>query len=205
MSYFSKDPKITYAAIKLQDTIENLAAKPDDDFDFISVNREETLEFYASVFSPQHIPDLSEREFTDFLLYKNNHHWTNLHRVGKFMVQDMELLREALLILLDESIPIEDRINQLRPERYWGSNSMVSYVGMPVLTPILLVNHPTKYGVWNNTSDYGLKLTRLWDARWNSLSTGQAYCEMNQIYRELCKVLQIDLWTLDALWWMIKK
>jgi hypothetical protein len=78
--------------------------------------------------------------------------------------------------------------------------SMVSHLGMPVLTAILQVVFPDKYGVWNNTSDAGLKTVRLWERRWETQPTGDSYVEMNQIYLQLSTALGIDLWTLDALW-----
>jgi hypothetical protein len=205
MNDYSSNPKITFAEIKLQDVLEAQNIAPDSDFDFIVKHREETLAKYQPVFSPDHIPFLTKSEFYDFLLFRNNHHWDSLHRVGKYMVEDIDLLREAITILLDESMFVEDRINQLRPERYWGTNSMVSHLGMPVLSAILLIVHPEKYGVWNNTSDAGMKLVRLWDKNWETQPTGKTYVEMNQIYHEISLKLNVDLWTLDALWWVLKK
>jgi hypothetical protein len=205
MSDFSTNPKITFAECKLQDLLEYQAINPDSDYVHITSHRDETVSKYQLIFAPKHIPFLSKGEFSDFLLYRNNHHWDSLHRVGSYMVEDMDLLKEALTILLDETITIDDRINQLRPERYWGKNSMVSHLGMPVLSAILLIIYPDKYGVWNNTSDTGLKLVRLWDKHWETQPTGKTYIEMNQIYQELCSYLKIDLWTLDALWWVLKK
>ena len=82
---------------------------------------------------------------------------------------------------------------------------MVSHLGMPVLTAILLIMHPDRYGVWNNTSDAGMKIVRLWQPRWETDPAGDCYVEINDIYRQLAHGLGIDLWTLDALWWVIKK
>ena len=81
---------------------------------------------------------------------------------------------------------------------------MVSHLGMPVLTAILLVVHPDKYGVWNNTSDEGMRIVKLWKSEWENEPAGDAYLEMNQIYLELCRQVKVDLWTLDALWWVLK-
>jgi len=143
--------------------------------------------------------------FNLFLLFRNNHHWDSLHRVGKFMTADMNLLREALTILIDESEPIRERLNRLRPERYWGEHSMVSHLGMPVLTAILQVTQPDHYGVWNNTSDAGMKKIKLWKRKWDGQPAGDSFEEMNGIYLFLAKTLDIDLWTLDSLWWVMKK
>ena len=128
-----------------------------------------------------------------------------MNRVEKFITEDMDLLRRALLILVDESRPIRDRLNELRPERSWATKSMVSHLGIPMLTAILQVMFPEKYGVWNNTSDIGMKRVKLWEKRWEKQPTGDSYVEMNEIYLYLAESLGIDLWTLDVLWWMLKK
>ena len=202
---YSDDPKLTFAQVKLQDLLDDLVSNPDLDFLDITKNRDQVLTRYQAIFEPSRIPKLTKSEFESFLLYQNNHHWNSLHRVQKHMTEDMELLREALGILLNERIPVKDRLNQLRPERYWGEHSMVSHLGIPVLTAILLVIYPEKYGVWNNTSDAGLKIVRLWNPRWEQESAGDVYIEMNKLYLQIRDYLNIDLWTLDALWWVIKK
>jgi len=100
---------------------------------------------------------------------------------------------------------VRERLNELRPERHWATNSMVSHMGTPLLTAILQVTQPDKYGVWNNTSDTGLKAVRLWDSRWETQLAGDSYIEMNDISLYFAECLKIDLWTLDSLWWMMKK
>ena len=199
------DPKLTYALFKLQDVLEAQQENPHPDFLDITSHRDQVLGRYQPIFHPSRIPTLTKTEFESFLYYKNNHHWDSLHRVKKQITANMPLLREALLILLDESRPVRERLNQVRPERDFGQHSMVSYLGTPVLTAILLVAYPNKYGVWNNTSDTGLDIVRLWDPRWEGDPAGDVYEEMNQIYLQLCHYLKIDLWTLDALWWVLKK
>jgi hypothetical protein len=202
---FTNDPKITYARIKLDDLLQLQKVSPHPDFVLITKSKESVINRYQQIFSENHIPILTKTEFQSFLLIKNNGHWDSLHRVGKFMTQDMGLLREALLILVDERQPIQKRLNELRPERYWGEHSMVSHLGMPVLTAILQITYPSKYGVWNNTSDFGLRHVKLWNHNWENQSAGDIYLEMNKIYLYLSKQLAIDLWTLDVLWWLFKK
>lgn len=201
---FANNPRITYAVILLQDLLAD-DVENDSEFQDIASHKEMVIKKYQSIFSKEHIPLLTVAEFKEFLPFKNNHHWTQLPRVGGRITQEMPILREALTLLLDESVPVVNRINELRPERYWGEHSKVPFLGMPILTAILLINHPEKYGVWNNTSDAGMKIVRLWDKRWETEPTGNSYVEMNTIYHELSQQLQVDLWTLDALWWTLRK
>jgi hypothetical protein len=199
------DPRLTYALYKLQDVLDAQREHPHPDFLDITTHHDEVLARYQPVFHPSHIPNLTRYEFESFLYFKNNHHWDSLHRVKTPMTANMPLLRQALSILLDEGRPVRERLNQIRPERYFGQHSMVSHLGTPVLTAILLVVNPDKYGVWNNTSDEGLHIVRMWDPRWGGDPAGDVYDEMNRIYQQLCHYLQIDLWTLDALWWILKR
>ncbi len=199
------DPKLSYAVIRLSDALETQKSNPNPDFTDITSHKEEVLARYQPLFHPASVKNLSKDVFLSFLLYKNNHHWDSLHRVGKYMTEDMDLLRDAITILLDEKRPIRDRLNEIRPERTWGKNSMVSHLGTPVLTAILMISYPEEYGVWNNTSDDGLKKVMLWDKNWETLPAGDSYIQMNSLYHQLTRWLHIDLWTLDALWWFVKK
>jgi hypothetical protein len=199
------NPKVNYALYKLENLLDEQRENPHPDFAHITTHKDVALARYQPVFSASHIPELTKAEFESFLLFKNNNHWDSLHRVGKFMTEDMDLLREALATLVDESRPVRDRLNKLRPERYWGQHSKVSHLGMPVLTAILQVTQPDKYGVWNNTSDAGLKQVRLWSRSWETGLGGDSYVEMNEFYLYFADCLKIDLWTLDALWWVMKK
>jgi hypothetical protein len=203
--FLADDPKVTYALYKLEDLLNEQRENPHPDFTNITSHKEQVLAYYQPIFSARHIPVLTEAEFKSFLSFKNNYHWTGMERVRKHMVQDMGLLREALTILIDESRPIRDRINEVRPGRGLGSESMVSHLGIALLTAILQVTQPDKYGVWNNTSDTGLKKVKLWDKRWETQLAGDSYVEMNEIYLYFATSLGIDLWTLDALWWVMKK
>ena len=199
------DPKITFALFKLEDELNNQREQPHPDFVDITTHKDEVLSRYQPIFSSNHLPVLTKSEFESFLNIKNNHHWNNMHRVQGHITEDMDLLRKALLILVDESRPIRERLNEIRPERSWATHSMVSHLGMPMLTAILQVTQSEKYGVWNNTSDFGMKDVQLWDKRWEQKLAGDCYIEMNEIYLYLAEKLGIDLWTLDALWWIFKK
>ena len=56
-------------------------------------------------------------DFKEFVLYENNRHWWGIHRHQTKLVQDMPILRQALGVLLDESRPIEKRLDWIVPER----------------------------------------------------------------------------------------
>jgi H2-forming N5,N10-methylenetetrahydromethanopterin dehydrogenase-like enzyme len=73
--------------------------------------KDEVLAKYRPIFSMDNLNNLTADDFKGFLLFKNNQHWDSLHRQGGWMTEDMNKLRSALKILMDEPKPIEKRLN----------------------------------------------------------------------------------------------
>jgi len=161
--------------------------------DFIIPARDEVIGYFGKLFAPARIEEVTAEEFKSFLPFKNNKHWTGLTRHQENMCSDMSRLRDALSLLLDEGQPIEDR--------YTKAVGMIRGLGKAVACAILLVAYPERYGVWNNTSEAGLKKLDLWPRFDRGASRGEKYVLINEILRELAGSLDLDLWTLDALWW----
>lgn len=164
-------------------------------YDEVVATREQVFAKYRPVFSPEHISSLTKDEFTSFLYFENNRHWSGLYRQGLGAAADMEKLRQALAVLLDENTPIRQRF----PEAL----GMVSGFGKAIATAILTVVYPEKYGVWNNTSEAALRQVNLWPNFERGEGVGGRYEKINALLVRLSSDLGIDLWTLDALWWVL--
>ena len=163
--------------------------------------QEAVLERYQPIFSPENLPNLSAEDFHSFLLFRNNHHWENIHRQSSRMTANMDRLRKALGILVDESRDVKDRLEVLLPKQ---GKPMVKGLGRAVITPILFVSHPDKYGVWNSPAEAGMKSVGLFpEFAWGA-SFGERYVKVNQVLLRVSQDLRVDLWTLDALWWVMK-
>jgi hypothetical protein len=158
--------------------------------------QDEVLERFQPLFSRDNLLELSAHEFHAFLRSDNNQHWSSLHRHGPRMTEDMDTLRKALYILLYEEGEIADRFARAVP--------MVTGMGRAVATAILLVVYPSQYGVWNTTSEGGLKSLDLWPAFGRGSSIGEKYAQINDILIHLATALEVDLWTLDLLWWQLE-
>lgn len=159
-------------------------------------SKNEVLSKYQPVFSPEHIPYLKAEEFSDFLYFGNNKHWSGLHRQKETITQDMEGLKSALLILVDESLPVRDRLDRIRPK---GGKSLVKGIGEAISTAILQVIGPDKYGVWNTTSKKGLEKAGIFPLIKKDASFGEQYVALNEVLIALSRAINVDLWTLDAL------
>jgi len=163
--------------------------------------KDEVLARYQPMFAPENVYKLSSEDFCSFLLFRNNRHWDSVHRQGGAMTADMPKLRQALTVLLDENVDIRSRLDQLRPA---SGEPMVKGLGRAVITAILQVMYPDKYGVWNNTAESGMKQLDLWPQMPRGASFGERYVVLNPVLHETARELGIDLWTLDMLWWRIQ-
>jgi hypothetical protein len=162
----------------------------------------EVLNRFRPYFSQEHLPKLSEQEVWDFLAFKNNKHWTGLDRHRAKVTADMPKLRKTLQVLLDESKPIDQRLRYVRPRN--GKNPVPS-LGRAIITPILLVSYPDRYGVLNTTVESGMKEVGVWPTLQRGSDFADKYLAVNEILLELASELGTDLWTLDALWWGVLK
>lgn len=152
-------------------------------------------ERFQPVFAPEHVAQITEDEFRPFLHFEHNRHWTGLYRQGSRLCSDMDKLRQALAILVDESRPITSRFEE--------PISMIKGMGQNIVSGILLICHPDKYGVWNSRSEGVMRRMGVWPKFERGESYGSRYAKVNAILLQLCDSLQVDLWTLDTLWWFL--
>ncbi|MGY6770950.1 hypothetical protein [Komagataeibacter sp. NFXK3] len=139
---------------------------------------------------------LTAQDYHDFLSIKHNHHWSGLERLGRSAADDIDNLRAAISILVDETKPLS--------ERFDTALSMIHGVGPATLSPMLLLAYPDRYGVWNGTSEPEMRDRAIWPTFPHGSSPGNKYEIINSVLIELSKELGVDLWTLDALWWVSK-
>ncbi len=110
--------------------------------------RIQAYDFYRHKFSPTHVHNLREDEFHHFLTPSGNQSWTNLQRACKQVTSEMQKLKEALLHLQKENIPIEVRLNDVSK----GGKLYIKGFGRNLITGLLHVFNSKKYGVWNSRS-----------------------------------------------------
>ncbi|MEQ9569586.1 MAG: hypothetical protein RLN75_05305, partial [Longimicrobiales bacterium] len=160
-------------------------------------DRDVVLDEYGAVFSPEGIRELTPETFKGFLVFRNNRHWRSIHRQGGQIVSDMDALKEALLLLIDESIPLGERLSRLRPK---NGEPMIKGLARSVITPILLVAYPDRYGVLNQVAETAMQQLGVWPDLSAGADFATKYQRVNAVLNELARRLEIDLWTLDGLW-----
>jgi hypothetical protein len=151
---------------------------------------------YSKIFNPSHLPDLTAEEFKSFLLMRNNRHWSGIFRSGNLLTQNMDKLRAALLILLDETRPLDKRLNTLFPPK---KSNYIKGMGKAIATPILLVTYPDKYGVWNSPSQHALEILNLLPKFTRGSGFAEKYSKINTILGNIKDRYGLSFWQTDTM------
>jgi hypothetical protein len=167
------------------------APKALDGYQEILDARDGVIARFQPLFRIESVDRLDAAQFRSFLLFENNRHWSGLHRHSARLCADMAKLRAALALLLDEEKPL--------PSRWDTVIRDVPGMGKAIVSAILLIAHPDRYGVWNNTSESSLRALGLWPEFEPGTSSGENYATVNALLNQVANALHIDLWTLDAL------
>lgn len=145
------------------------------------------------VFDSSNLSQMAENDFHLFLDFNVNKSWTGLQRRGKAATSDMEKLRDTLAYLQDESIDIQERIDEVLKN---NGRYKIAGMGRNTVTALLHIFDSNKYGVWNNRAEGTLiKLGLL--PRKLAVSDGKNYLLINNILIDLKKRFDVNLTTID--------
>jgi outer membrane protein assembly factor BamB/thermostable 8-oxoguanine DNA glycosylase len=160
--------------------------------------RQDVYTNYRRIFDPSTLENMTEEDFQSFLDFNVNKSWTGLRRRGMEATRDMPKLRETIAFLLNESIDIKTRINEVLKG---NGRYKIAGMGKNLATAILHVFKPDKYAIWNNRVEDALKkfglLPRL------SGDLGEHYLKLNQVLTDLKTKLNTDLTTVDMFMYYI--
>jgi predicted HNH restriction endonuclease len=68
-----------------------------------------------------------------------------------------------------------------------------------IITAVLLIVAPERYGVWNDRSEKSLRVLGVFPPAPSAAPFSDRYLEMNKVLLELASEIDVDLWTLDFL------
>lgn len=160
--------------------------------------RKRVYQEYRIKFNVEGLDALEKEDFLEFLQFRNNFSWIGLYRWGNRAAENMKQVRNALKVLLDEEIPIRDRLNKILKR---DSQSHVDGLGKNLATSILMVSQPDLYGVMNEKAlDAIAILGRIFRV---SSNPGRSYEGFNEYLRELATKLNTDLISLDGFLWYL--
>jgi len=159
-------------------------------------SEKKVIEKYGQMFNSGNLDQLTKEDFKSFLLIKNNLHWEGIHRQSNLITSDMEALKRYLKYLLNEEVSIKERLKQVFNAK---GGYIIKGLGKAVITPILLVVYPNKYGVWNSRSESALKKLNLFPKFLPKDSFADKYVKVNEVILDLAKKYNITLWQLDGI------
>ncbi len=170
----------------------------------VEERKQRVLAKFGPSFQPANIPTLDLDKFRRFFNFSENEHWSGIVRNVGRLVANPALLKQALAELVDESKPIQERIDKVTG---WSGPGVVKGFGPATLSAVLQVAYPDRYGVYNRVSMDGLSKIGLNPAdstpNWDSVSLGKRYALINEVLVELSKTYGVTLWALDWIWWAI--
>ena len=157
-------------------------------------DKKEVLDKYGKIFTSKNIDKLTSETYKGFLLYENNRHWTYLWRDGGNKSKDMPKLKKTLKILVDENIPIEQRIKQLRDPKKL-------LLGLATSTAILLVASNLKYPVLNGKVVGALDHLGFISEESKGYEYWDRVVLQQEIVMQIADRYNFDLWQIDWVWW----
>jgi hypothetical protein len=175
---------------------------PHPDVNQMIRDRDHALARYRNVFAPEAVRSITAETFSEFLLFENNRHWWGMQRSSGRITNNLDLLRWALGVLVDEARPIAERIDEIDDPT---TGPVIPGFDHSVYTPVLLMSAPESYGVWNSISESAMRRLELWPDLTGMDGTGERYTQINEMILTVAAELDTDTWTLDAMWWAVEK
>ncbi len=158
----------------------------------------EIMTKYKKLFSPKNLNKLTKKDFEEFTKGKNNCHWNGITRHNPTITKDMKRLICSLKLILDEKHDIKERLNKLIPKNKPG---YVKGLGQSILTPILFLVYPHKYGVLNKTTRTGMEFFNVYPFKKRPKLFSEEYVEVNKIINEIEKKYDVTKWQIDSMWY----
>ena len=137
--------------------------------------------------------------FEKFTKYDYNKQWTSLDRNNKLLKPQFDKLKNAIRRLRDESLPIQERLQDVLLGKY-----RVKGANIGIFSAILLVSYPDKYATWNNRIRDAVNGILDDDEKKFSDPAGD-YRRFNNFVNGIAKDNGLTLWEMDWLWSRIQR
>lgn len=188
------NPKLLRAVETVRKEIES---KPE-----LERDAAELLQRFGKVLHPENLSSLSAEDFKSFLNYNGDNRWWGIHHHAISLTSDMERLQAALGILLNEKKPLDERLRKLRPA---DGDPPVKGLARSVITPILHMVYPGKYGVLNRRAEEAMKLTGVYPTISPKADFARIYISVNDALVSIAKELSLPLWALNLVWARVRE
>ena len=132
--------------------------------------------------------------FEKFTKYDYNKEWTSLDRNNIRLKPQFDKLKNTIRRLLDESLPIQERLQDVIRGKYKVKGAKIG-----IFSAILLVSYPDKYATWNSRTLDAVNGI-LDDDEKKFKDPARDYQRFNNFVNGIAKDNGLTLWELDWLW-----
>ena len=155
--------------------------------------RDRIYKRYQPKLNPEGIASMSIDDFVDMIRDINKHHKKRIQY--KIAIKDFTNTMKNLAYLLDDSVSIEIRINDVMS---MNGNRQISGFHKTGISELLHIQKPEKYGIWNSTRQPVLEDMNIFPVTAGKM-TSEVYLELNSLQKKLITDLGIDFWMFDEL------
>lgn len=143
---------------------------------------------------------LGAEEFAAILLEWDQSRWRGIARLTGRLTDPSAWprVRRALIMALDESRKLGERLDTVRP---LDDRPMAPHLSQAVITACLHLRFPNRYCVWNGTSASAMKLLGLWPVFPRGCTFADRYLAINSAVLECARATRLSLPALDVLWY----
>ncbi len=105
-------PQFDHVVAYLGPVLTRLQAS--DDWETIVVPKDAVLAHFQPLFHQNHLTHLTETELRPFFYFEHNCHWTTLARQVNRICGAMPSMRQAMMTLANEDLPIQQRFDEAK-------------------------------------------------------------------------------------------
>jgi len=122
---------------QVQEDVESGTSTEDDFFREMKSNREAVFNRFGHLVRAEGIAQMDREDLIDFMRIKNNKHWPMERQIGT-IPKDIDQIRRGLFYLIDESISVEDLLNDM----LHGGPHAIPGAFINLITALLLMLDP---------------------------------------------------------------
>ncbi|MCB2212089.1 EVE domain-containing protein [bacterium] len=181
---------------QVREDVESGSSADDQFFREMQTNREEVFGRFGHLVQSDGIDRMDRDDLIEFMRIKNNKHWP-MERQISTIPEDVDEIRHGLRFLIDESVLLEDRLNDM----LHNGPHAIPGAGINLITALLLMLDPERYGVWNSKSANALEALNIFPPKQRGEKKGTQYVKVAETLRNLSVESGLELWVLDGLLW----
>jgi len=143
---------------------------------------------------------MQSKEFAEILVEWDRDRWRGVARLKNRLTAPAvwPAVRRSLVGLVEDQRDLAARLDTIRPP---GKSPAAPYLRQAVISALLHLRAPSRYCIWNGTSESALKYLGLWPDIPRGATFAERYLLINMTVRRCSRATGLSLAMLDRLWY----